>query len=1198
MNSSSNNGIMDQSERLQQQQKRRRNKSAWKRQRKAQREARVVQKSAGHVAKIVAELSEGRSFLNASTPNNNQPIAKFHRSEIVVGNMLGRGVFARVYNVQDFDLHNVEEEKELSEVAAELESEPQKLPPQDQIQLLQRIQEIEPVGERPLSGGRLGSISEDEDNDSDSSTSSSQESNHERIDATHTNSNNNNGSDSMSTAATSSTAPASAPPTPPLTPARDPAFSSKSQALNASVTIAPASEIGDARSTRSNLRSLRMKGSDVHDGMGGSMRYSQLLASRRVVEPHALRLQARDALREGHSHYALKHLTKTLLRNPKDFHLAAAALLLEAKYLSKLKHPNIVKVVGLAMAGGPPISGPTGNDNINNNMMADTTEDHSRRSNRCMSTRNGIGNKGDSKANAGDGEGQHHDSYFLITERLTDTLDRRIRQWKREQTAHKKLLDQSPTEKIQTWKHMMRKTSYALQVANALAYLHKRKLLYRDLKPQNIGFIGDNETIALINFGLCREVDAETGKAEEDEVTALFGAQSWKYTAVECFPKQAVQTTGEYLASSFLQQSSRSSLWESLSGSLHGSRHTRHTKMEPTELRELERELQVVQEQYQDEQELGHEHGSLRPVLQESSGSLTNGHEKSVRVVKPSYDVKVDVYAWAMVYYEMLTLNQPFSGMNRTEYLRKVAGPKGGQRPGVYQFDLTPSMISLLQRAWDQSPNKRPTVESIARNLQLILKELEELINNEHKAMLKAGVLQGSGADVAEDRAAKRAKRKEEIEKRKAERRKSKAEARKARSVIEKSKATLTGLFSKNQYRTSTVREAFASPSSVFGPLTEMTEAAVATVTGPASRISNADCTEVDLATLDYEEWSMGEGSESSSSTSSDSNDASFSASDNLADKEIIITPSTSAMKAGTDADESNELENDDTNDSDFVGDAISALNANKKRALPNQDRKMSNVSTHSGSSSGMRRRDKSKSMKSRSGSGHSLVRRGTNRMSRRTMRLSRASVWMMRRDLRILATVLSMMFSILLFASAFFWFRKRQSTWLGVDLRKLKKEHSEFESRAILHDAILEACGHEYPQEHNPNKPMIFQGGALSLVDLKCAEGLELKLDDKIAWVTGVPNKVEESQHVGFLNMHYFKKPPPQRKKNKYRRKKPWKFFREDEAEKTASYPSSITPSASLKYNSQGVHSPVPEGETPLAEESQPQESLPISEV
>jgi serine/threonine protein kinase len=167
-------------------------------------------------------------------------------------------------------------------------------------------------------------------------------------------------------------------------------------------------------------------------------------------------MQVRDDLRNGKANYSLKHLTNTLLRHPKDFYLAAAALLIEAKYLSKLNHPNIVKLKGLAMG----------------------------------SSKHGDATPGSRRYLSAieDGEGQDGfesgqcDSYFIISERLTDTLDRRIRQWKKDQATHKQLFKQTSEQKIQTWRLMMRKTSYALQIANALHYMHQRNLLYRDLK--------------------------------------------------------------------------------------------------------------------------------------------------------------------------------------------------------------------------------------------------------------------------------------------------------------------------------------------------------------------------------------------------------------------------------------------------------------------------------------------------------------------------------------------------------------------------------------------------------------------------------------------------------------------------------------------------------------------------------------------
>ena len=448
------------------------------------------------------------------------------------------------------------------------------------------------------------------------------------------------------------------------------------------------------------------------------------------------------------------------------------------------------------------------------------------------------------------------------------------------------------------------------------------------------------------------------------------------------------------------------------------------------------------------------------------------------------------------------------------------------------------------------------------------MKELEELINDEQKAMLKAAAANGNEA-VAEDRAAKRAKRKEERDRRKQERRASRASKKKAGTVLAKGKATLTGMFAKNQYRTSDVREAFASPSSILGPLTEATEAVVATVAGPSSPPSDTNQTEVDVAALEYEEWSMGEESESESSSSSDSsesNDASVTY--NLADKEITIRPPAPGEEATTDAKENHEEDMDDGNDNDdIVGNAISALQENKNRGAPSRERNMSNVSTQSSSGGGlgrMRRKVKSKSMKARrsGGDGVSLERHGINRMSRRTMRLSRASVWIMRRDFQIFVTVTSVILVLVLGGAGVFWFNKCQATWLGVDLRVLKKEHDEFQSMEILQNAISEACRYESPREHDPNKPMLFQGGALSPVDLECMQSLELRLDDKMAWVTGVPNTRKEPQKVGFLNIHHFEKPPPQPKKNKYRRKKAWKFFRNDssgEVSTSASSPNGV---------------------------------------
>jgi len=1065
-----------------------RQKSAWKRLRNARREAQVVQKSSGYVDKIVTELTQGKHFLS-STPS--RPIAKFHRSEVVAGNLLGRGVFARVYDVNDFDLHEADEE---------LGGEQDQYKQNDYVGSTRQdnFESINSNGNSTLEqlpGGRANAIIPEQGRGRESSSHDGHRENSNYQNFT-------GGSDSASTNRTASTSPTSLP----LSPARTPAIRNTAQYT------------ARADSRHSEFQGIITESSSDDACTSPSHRYAHLmLADRRGKDFSALRMKTRDNLRAGKVHYAFKNLTKSLLRNPREFHLAAAALLVEAKYLSKLCHPNIIKVVGLAMPGGPQnLEGLNGNHVENS--RDNCSNDGSWLSNISFTSSVERENK--------DCE-DSHDSYFLITERLADTLDRRIREWKREQLSFKKLAEQSSDQKIETWKLMMRKTSYALQISNALTYLHERQLLYRDLKPQNIGFLGDNETVSLFNFGLCREVDPISGTVSEDEVTALFGALSWKYTAVECFPQAVVHSTGTRVA--------RLVRRPKLSVSMSGIEHTRHSKIDEITLQGLKREIRLTREQMPEER--SSDGGSIQSAPL-TSVPATGRRKLSPNI--PTYNERVDVYSWAMVYYEMLTLNQPYSEMTQKEHLRKVAGPKGGQRPSVYQFELTPSMISLIQRSWDQSPNKRPTMKSVGRNLQAILKELENMINEEQKTMLKAET-NLVGLPLVDLRGANRAKRREE-KKRKQEEKRAINAAKQAKSggIFSKGKAYTTALFSKNKYRTNEVIQAFGSQSHLVGPLAEVSgaiadaavdaaafsAATIAPAVNQLRRLSRKNDTDVDMAALEYEEVNMGKdfgSSEELSGAGADA-DAIFSSLAGLGSRESNNSTLSRNVKVKP------QEEKGECNESHIIDDATCD---DKKGGLPKREHNLS------GNNSSSIRRPLARRSRS-----EQLERRSTIRMSRRTMRLSRASVWMMRRDVKAMVYIIAALTVLGVCGAVVFWIIERRATWLGVDLRVLKKENDDLRARQILSDAIFEACRHKSPVQLDLNKPLLFQGGALTPVDLECTKTLNLHLDDKLAWVTGVRNHAKYPQKVGFLNVQYFERPPPSRKKSKFHRKKPWKFF------------------------------------------------------
>merc|ERR1712232_640413 len=112
-----------------------------------------------------------------------------------------------------------------------------------------------------------------------------------------------------------------------------------------------------------------------------------------------------------------------MLKEQKKFFVAASDLIMEAQYLSSLNHENILKVRGWSATGIEAYS------------------------------------KGG------------HDDYFLILDRLDDTLDMKLNTWKKKADAvidYDKMCGKNMHNK----NNVLTRTRVARQVASALEYLH------------------------------------------------------------------------------------------------------------------------------------------------------------------------------------------------------------------------------------------------------------------------------------------------------------------------------------------------------------------------------------------------------------------------------------------------------------------------------------------------------------------------------------------------------------------------------------------------------------------------------------------------------------------------------------------------------------------------------------------------------
>jgi serine/threonine protein kinase len=172
----------------------------------------------------------------------------------------------------------------------------------------------------------------------------------------------------------------------------------------------------------------------------------------------ARELTSRRCIRNGDARYAVKRLKKDL----DDFQTARGRidLAIEVRYLHALSHPNIVKMRGVFKTDDP-----------------------------------------------------FDPDFFFVMDRLYGTLEDRFVEWRATMKKNKRGLLRNmlarKTGKADSSKDLLiDRLVVAYDIAAAFRYMHDHKLVYRDMKPENMGF-DVRGNVKIFDFGLAKAPNPE-----------------------------------------------------------------------------------------------------------------------------------------------------------------------------------------------------------------------------------------------------------------------------------------------------------------------------------------------------------------------------------------------------------------------------------------------------------------------------------------------------------------------------------------------------------------------------------------------------------------------------------------------------------------------------------------------------------------
>ena len=283
--------------------------------------------------------------------------------------------------------------------------------------------------------------------------------------------------------------------------------------------------------------------------------------------------------------------------------------------------------------------------------------------------------------------------------------------------------------------------SLLLQLSDTVKYLHKHRILHRDLKPDNLGVATNAKqkeypsslSLKIFDFDIARLVPEEPTLKEVPELSLLASSKSNKKRIVRTSMTGSINTYDSNMLCS--NRSGRTI--ETYDPAMLNRNTSNLADRSCFSEEHCDSPRRVKGKKYRGRRPEAPESHDSKDALFEMTGKMGSPRYMAPEIARGErYNLKSEVYTVCLLVHEVLTLQKPYDELAPEDHGQLVHFDRPGYRPPIFHEWNWPQKLKELLRSGFGDISERPNMKEVNSILKMSLPQLcPELIQRTHNPM-------------------------------------------------------------------------------------------------------------------------------------------------------------------------------------------------------------------------------------------------------------------------------------------------------------------------------------------------------------------------------------------------------------------------------------------------------------------------------